>query len=243
MTMIQILFLLLVNIFFVVWSIFLNYFGTFLLYSKNFFNCCACQKFFLKKNFLLSCKFACSCGKELIYQPIIFTFLGIFIFNLVLLLCKTDIFFYFIFSSFLYVTIRTDAETYLISRWVTLWAIPTYIFAAYFGLSPLSVEASLAGVLIGYFFLFSVRWVFFRYTGQEGMGLGDVELAAFIGSAIGPVGVWITILFGSISGTIFMLLNRIIKKESLLVIAFGPFLALTAIIFCLFKSQIIEIFL
>jgi leader peptidase (prepilin peptidase)/N-methyltransferase len=117
------------------------------------------------------------------------------------------------------------------------------VLAAYFDLTPVSVQASIVGTILGYSFLYFIRWIFFRFTGKEGMGLGDVELAAMIGAAIGPIGVWITILLGSTAGTLFMGSQNLFNQKQLKQVPFGPFLAIAAITFCLFKTFFIKLIL
>lgn len=233
--------LLIANLFFVFWTTFLNYIGTFLLFSKNFLNCFACQKSISWKTFIPFYTPRCQCKSKFIYQPVWMTLLGLAIFNSLYFAQPLSFLFLFIFASFLFITIRTDAETSLISRLVTLWPIPLFITAAYFNLTPVSFEGAVVGAVLGYSFLYLTRWIFFKFTGQEGMGVGDVELAACIGSAIGPLGVWVAILIGSISGTIFMISQNIFNQKNLRQIPFGPFLAIAAIIFCLFKPFFIQL--
>lgn len=59
---------------------------------------------------------------------------------------------YFIFFSALIVTIRSDLETMLISRFVTMFLVPIGVFASFIGLLPISLIESVLGFFLGYGF-------------------------------------------------------------------------------------------
>ena len=63
------------------------------------------------------------------------------------------------------------------------------------------VEAAL-GALAGALFLEAVRRVYKRLRGQEGMGGGDVKMLAMAGAFTGPAGVFLTLFFASLAGTV-----------------------------------------
>jgi leader peptidase (prepilin peptidase)/N-methyltransferase len=63
------------------------------------------------------------------------------------------------------------------------------------------VEAVL-GALLGALFLEGVRRVYKRLRGQEGMGGGDVKMLAMAGAFTGPAGVFLTLFFASLAGTV-----------------------------------------
>ena len=144
---------------------------------------------------------------------------------------------YFIFFSALIVTIRTDLEKMLISRYVTLFLAPLGWLLAFFDLIPISITQSIMGTLFGYLFLLSIALFFSKLMGKEGMGQGDLELLAFIGSFIGIWGCWISLLLASMIGSIFGICYLLsTRQRSSIKIPFGPFLALGAIIFVLFQN-------
>ena len=142
---------------------------------------------------------------------------------------------YFLFFSALIVTIRTDIETMLISRYTTLFAIPVSILACAVHLIPLTITQSITGMILGYALLWIAAKLCLYFVRQEGMGQGNIELLAFIGSVTGPLGVWATLLLsttiGSILGIIYM---RWCRSSRSLRIPFGPFLAFGAIMYVLF---------
>jgi len=63
------------------------------------------------------------------------------------------------------------------------------------------VEAVL-GALLGALFLEGVRRAYARLRGQEGMGGGDVKMLAMAGAFTGPAGVFLTLFFASLAGTV-----------------------------------------
>ena len=116
---------------------------------------------------------------------------------------------YFIFFSALIVTIRTDLEKMLISRYVTLFLIPlawlliAIKFVSAHGLIPISLHESIFGSIFGYLILYIIAKTFHWRTGRQGMGQGDLDLLAFIGAFTGPFGCWITLLISSTIGALF----------------------------------------
>lgn len=102
---------------------------------------------------------------------------------------------YFIFFSALIVTIRSDLETMLISRFVTLFLIPLGFIASATNCLPISLMQSVVGAVGGYAILFGFAFFFFKITNKEGIGQGDVELLALIGSFTGFMGSWVSLFF------------------------------------------------
>ncbi len=58
------------------------------------------------------------------------------------------------------------------------------------------------GALVGAVFLEAVRRAYARVRGIEGMGGGDVKMLAMAGAFTGPAGVFLTLFFASLAGTI-----------------------------------------
>lgn len=145
---------------------------------------------------------------------------------------------YFIFFSALIVTIRSDFEMMLISRFVTIFLVPLGLVFAAFGLLPISLMMSMLGAMLGYGFLAFVAWLTHMIMGKEGIGQGDLELLCFIGAFIGPFGCWVSLLFGSLIGSFIgiIYLGSSMKRDTK--IPFGPFLAAGAIFYVFFQNQI-----
>ncbi len=149
---------------------------------------------------------------------------------------------YFLFFSALIITIRTDLETMLISRFVSLWLIPFGLFYSYLNLLPLTLNESLIGSISGYLVLYCVAQAYYFLTKKVGMGQGDIELLAFIGSFTGFLGWWLALLIGSCLGTLAGFIIVAVKKTSLatIKIPFGPFLAFGAILYVLFEPYLVK---
>jgi len=146
---------------------------------------------------------------------------------------------YFIFFSALIVTIRSDLETMLISRFVTLFLIPFGLFFAKIGFLPIDFLDSLFGILLGYGLLFIASTLFYWITKKEGMGQGDLELLAFIGSFIGVTGCWITLFLGALFGSLFGITYITLSGKSNQVrIPFGPFLSIAAMLYVLLQEKL-----
>ncbi len=144
---------------------------------------------------------------------------------------------YFIFFSALIITIRSDFQSMLISRFVTLWLIPLGFLLSYTGYLPINLKESLSGTLAGGLFLYSVSYIFKLITKKEGLGQGDIDLLAFIGSFTGIIGCWASLLLGSLSATFTVFLLLFSKHITLKAkIPFGPFLATGALIFIFFQD-------
>ncbi len=157
---------------------------------------------------------------------------------------KGYFFAYAVFFSALIVTIRSDLETMLISRFVTLVLAPVGWLLSWLGYLPITLEESLIGTLAGYGFLYLISHGFTWIKGKDGMGQGDVELLAFIGSFIGATGCWISMLVGSLTGSLIGLSYLVMTKQSSSVkIPFGPFLAFGAIIYVFFQQTFMQLLL
>jgi len=137
---------------------------------------------------------------------------------------------YFIFFSALLVTIRSDLETMLISRYATLFLVPVGILLSLLNMLPITSTESIIGSIFGYGVLYGIARLFYTITKKNGLGQGDIDLLAFIGSFTGIIGCWATILVGSIVGSLFGIIYTLIAKPTGQVkLPFGPFLALGAI--------------
>ena len=102
-------------------------------------------------------------------------------------------------------------------------------FAAALILGQPSWTASLAGVALGGGLLWGVAEGYYRLTGREGMGGGDIKLLAMIGAFLGWQAVPVTLLIGSLGGAVVgVALMLVQRRDSRTPIPFGPFLALGA---------------
>lgn len=150
---------------------------------------------------------------------------------------------YAFFISALIITIRSDIETMLISRFVTIFLIPIGFLASTCGLLPIALVDSIGGALIGSGFLWIIATIFCTIRGKEGIGQGDIDLLAFIGSFLGVIGCWLALCIGALMGACVGILHTILHKKTYdltIRIPFGPFLALGAIIVIFFHDKLIQ---
>lgn len=148
---------------------------------------------------------------------------------------------YGIFFSALIVTIRTDLEHMLISRWMSLFLMPIAIIFSFIQWLPITPFESIASATIAYLFLLFISKTYTFFSGKLGIGQGDLDLLACIGAFTGLYGIWISLLIGSLTGSIigvgYLLITG--KKQSTM-IPFGPFLATGAIGYVLYGKYILN---
>ncbi len=103
----------------------------------------------------------------------------------------------------------------------TAFGLVSSVFREDFGFYD-SLLGTVAGVLP-----FLLIYLYYRkIRGIEGLGFGDVELMALIGSFTGIWGVISAVFLGSLLGLVYVLPILIKHKSMNFVIPFGPFLAL-----------------
>ena len=148
-------------------------------------------------------------------------------------------FVYYAFIATLLVITFIDIDHYIIPDVITLPGIPI-CFLASFALPTVTYKDALLGILAGGGSLFAVAWIYHLLTGKEGMGGGDIKLLSMIGALLGWKGVFFTIFvssaFGTLIGSAVMLYTR---KDRKLAVPFGPFLAMGAIVYVFFGSEIL----
>jgi leader peptidase (prepilin peptidase)/N-methyltransferase len=111
-------------------------------------------------------------------------------------------------------------------------------------LPQLTLFDSLKGLLLGGGSLFVVATLYQWLFKREGMGGGDVKLLAMIGAFLGWKAVILTILSGSLIGSIIGISVMILKgKDFKYAIPFGPFLSLGAVISLFYGENIIRWYL
>ena len=142
----------------------------------------------------------------------------------------------------LFITDSHDLETMLISRWVTIAFVPVGIIMSFTDTIPISPINSMMGAATGYLSLWLISALFYLITRKEGMGQGDLDLIACIGAFTGIVGVWMTVLLGSLFGSVvgigYLIYQR--RMQRYMKLPFGPFLALGAITYVLLQDPLLR---
>ena len=91
---------------------------------------------------------------------------------------------------------------------------------------------ALLGVLFGGGVLWLVAYIYFIFTGRDGLGGGDIKLLAWLGALLGWKSIPFIILTSSILGSIIgIILSRKNEEGLKTMIPFGPFLALGALLY------------
>ncbi len=126
----------------------------------------------------------------------------------------------------------SDARSFIVPDRISLPMIPLGLFAASLTASTMDpnmavLHHSAAALLAGTgFYALSRGFVLVR--GHEGLGLGDVKLAAAAGAWVGFEGVTLVVLLASLGAIAFVLLLRLFQGQTIdrrTMIPFGAFLA------------------
>ena len=102
-------------------------------------------------------------------------------------------------------------------------------------LHPTSQVHSLAEAAVGAalpaFFLWGGGWLYEKVRHREGLGLGDVKLIAMVGAFLGMHGALVTLILGSIAGSIvgYAYIKITHQDASTYELPFGTFLGLAAL--------------
>lgn len=130
-----------------------------------------------------------------------------------------------------------DFDTRTIPDVVTIPGVGLGLAASLF--APPGLFAALVGACAGGFSLWAVGAVYEKATGVQGMGGGDVKLAAMMGAFLGAGGVFGVIFLASLAGSLFgILLIASGKGNQRSAIPFGTFLAPSAVALLLYGDSL-----
>ncbi len=151
--------------------------------------------------------------------------------------------FYFSFVCALIVITVIDLYHQIIPDVISLPGVGVGVLASLI-LPQINFIGSLIGTLLGGGSLFIVATLYQWLFKREGMGGGDVKLLAMIGAFLGWKAVILTILLGSLVGSISGIIVMLSKgKDFKYAIPFGPFLSLGAVIALFYGENIIHWYL
>ncbi|MBI5787669.1 MAG: prepilin peptidase [Candidatus Schekmanbacteria bacterium] len=147
-------------------------------------------------------------------------------------------------QAILIVAIFVDAAHMIIPDKITIPGIIIGFLASFLPRHPVSWQNSLLGILVAGGFLYLVAVLSVVILKKEGMGGGDIKLAAAIGAFLGWqrsfLAVMLGAFLGSVVGIALILIRRKGRKEY---IPFGPFLACGAIISLYWGNELIDWYL
>jgi leader peptidase (prepilin peptidase)/N-methyltransferase len=127
----------------------------------------------------------------------------------------------------LIVLFAIDLEHQLLPNLITVPGIVVG-FALSF-LTGVGWVSSLIGIAIGGGLLFAIAEAYYRVRGEEGLGMGDVKMLAMIGAFLGWPATLMTLMMGSIAGSIVgMLIIALRRGDMKYALPFGTFLAMGA---------------
>lgn len=107
-----------------------------------------------------------------------------------------------------------------------------------------SLIDSVLGLLSGGLALFLVSWVYEKLRRQEGIGGGDIKLAAMLGAFFGWKGVVLILFFSSLLGSLTGLFLILVYRKGLkTVIPYGPFLSAGALFYLFLGPELVSWYL
>ncbi|HVL70097.1 MAG TPA: prepilin peptidase [Vicinamibacterales bacterium] len=131
-----------------------------------------------------------------------------------------------------------DLEHHLLPDAITLPGIGAGLAASLF--LPPGIRDALIGTLLGGGILWLIGEAYYRYSGQEGMGGGDVKMLAMVGAFLGWELVIVTLVFSSIAGSLIGLAVIAAKRGGMkYALPYGTFLAIAALAASLWGEQIV----
>jgi len=147
-----------------------------------------------------------------------------------------------LFASILIVLFAIDLEHHLLPNVITLPGVVVgLVFSA---ILPPGLIDALIGTFLGGGILWLIGEAYYRYSGQEGMGGGDVKMLAMIGAFLGWQLVVLTLVVSSLLGSIIGLLVIAFRRGGLkYALPYGTFLSLGALFSSLFGAPVIDWYL
>jgi leader peptidase (prepilin peptidase) / N-methyltransferase len=147
-----------------------------------------------------------------------------------------------IFGCALIVLFAIDLEHHLLPNVITL---PGIVIGFLFSLiTEPGWAASLIGIVVGGGVLWTVAEVYYRVRHEEGLGMGDVKMLAMVGAFLGWKLTLLTLMVGSLTGTVIGLSLIVAGKGSMkYALPFGCFLAVGAAISAVVGPQVLDWYL
>jgi leader peptidase (prepilin peptidase)/N-methyltransferase len=133
-----------------------------------------------------------------------------------------------------------DADVRLLPDVITLPGIAAGLALSFVSLERTPLEAAI-GAAVGAGALFLLGWLWEKLRKVEAMGLGDVKMLGMVGAFLGLPGVFLTVLFASLLGSLVGLGLIAARRGSLATaLPFGVFLAMGAVASLFFGAPLFE---
>lgn len=122
---------------------------------------------------------------------------------------------WFLFAMALIIVTYVDLDLWIIPPQVTVPVTVLGLVAAWSPWPAWTVDPVLASVATaaGALIVLAIRWIYLRFRGMEGMGLGDAYLLAMIGAFQGIGGLGFAICAGAIQGLLVAVPLRLMGKS------------------------------
>jgi leader peptidase (prepilin peptidase) / N-methyltransferase len=144
-----------------------------------------------------------------------------------------------LFACMLVVLFAIDLEHQLLPNVITLPGIVIGLIAS--AVLPPGFIDAIIGVLVGGGVLWLIGEAYYRYSGHEGLGGGDVKMLAMIGAFLGWKLVLVTLVLSSFAGSIIGLGVIVMKRGGMkYALPYGTFLALGALVASLVGERIVN---
>ena len=143
-----------------------------------------------------------------------------------------------LFACILIVLFAIDLEHHLLPNVITLPGI--VVGLAFSAMLPPGLVDALIGAAAGGGILWLIGEAYYRYSGQEGMGGGDVKMLAMIGAFLGWQAVILTLVLSSVVGALVGVIVIAVQRGGMkYALPYGTFLSLAALTASLFGARII----
>jgi leader peptidase (prepilin peptidase)/N-methyltransferase len=195
----------------------------------------------------------CHCGKRIsLRYPLVELVIGLLFFYFVFTLGLTPAAVKMcIFSAILVALIFCDLEKRILPDELTLGGavfglvlalfVPVpditasallWVFGAELHGTLQSLAESVCGALLPALVLWGGGWLYFKVRHREGLGFGDVKLIAMVGSFLGLRGALLTMILGSICGSVLGhgYIKAMVKDAATYELPFGTFLGAAALV-------------
>lgn len=146
------------------------------------------------------------------------------------------------FACAMVVLFAIDLEHQLLPNVITLPGLAVGLVAS--AVLPPGLVDALIGAVAGGGVLWLVGEAYYRYSGQEGMGGGDVKMLAMIGAFLGWKLMLLTLVLSSFAGSLIGLLVMATRRGGMKhALPYGTFLALGALAASLVGDRILDWYL
>jgi leader peptidase (prepilin peptidase) / N-methyltransferase len=131
-----------------------------------------------------------------------------------------------------------DLEHHLLPDRITLPGVAVGLIVSL--IVPPGILDAILGTILGGGVLWAIGEAYYRYSGQEGMGGGDVKMLAMVGAFLGWKLVLVTLVLSSVTGSLIgMTVIAARRGDMKYALPYGTFLAAAALLASLVGDRIV----